>query len=54
MWEETTPRDQGPRDAYLEGADRSQIFLLPHGMRYGVSDESGFSPPHQETSRAAE
>jgi len=54
MWEEITPRDQGPRDAYLEGVDRSQIVLLLLGKRYGVSDESGYSPTHQEARRAAQ
>jgi len=54
MWEEITPRDQGPRDAYLAGADRSDVFVLLLGKRYGVTDDTGYSPTHQEARRATE
>jgi uncharacterized protein DUF4062 len=54
MWEEITPTDEGPRQAYLIGVDRSGIFVLLLGGRYGVTDDSGYSPTHQEGNRAAE
>ena len=54
MWEEMTPRDQRAQDAYLDGVDRSLVFVLLLGKRYGVSDSSGYSPTHQEANRAAE
>jgi hypothetical protein len=54
MWEEITPRDEGPQQAYLAGVDRSSIFVLLLGSRYGVTDASGYSPTHQEGNRAAE
>lgn len=54
MWEEITPRDEGPQRAYLSGVDRSSVFLLLLGSRYGVTDASGYSPTHQEGNRAAE
>ncbi|MGB7923076.1 MAG: DUF4062 domain-containing protein [Pyrinomonadaceae bacterium] len=54
MWEEITPRDEGPQVAYLGGVDRSSIFVLIVGSRYGVTDASGYSPTHQEGNRAAE
>lgn len=54
MWEELAPRDQHPRRAYLEGVDRSTIYVLLAGTSYGVQDESGFSPTHQEGERAKE
>jgi hypothetical protein len=54
MWEEITPRDEGPQRAYLGGVDRSAIFLLILGSRYGVADSSGYSPTHQEGNRANE
>ena len=54
MWEEITPRDEGPQRAYLSGVDRSSVFLLILGSRYGVTDQTGYSPTHQEGNRAAE
>lgn len=54
MWEEITPRDEEPQSAYLGGADRSTVFVLILGSRYGVTDQSGYSPTHQEGNRAAE
>lgn len=54
MWEEITPRDERAQHAYLDGVDRSHSFVLLLGTSYGVSDESGFSPIHRETERAAE
>ena len=52
MWEELTPRDERAQYAYLEGVDRSQLFLLLLGSRYGVRDDSGYSPTNQEEIRA--
>ena len=54
MWEEITPRDEGPQRAYLNGVDRSSVFLLILGSRYGITDQTGYSPTHQEGNRAAE
>jgi hypothetical protein len=52
MWEELAPRDQLPQRAYLEGVDRSTVYVLLAGTSYGVQDQSGFSPTHQEGERA--
>ncbi len=54
MWEEITPSDEGPQRAYLGGVDRSSVFVLMLGSRYGVTDQTGYSPTHQEGNRAAE
>lgn len=54
MWEEITPRDQHTQDAYLDGVDRSDLFLLLLGSRYGVRDTTGYSPTHQEERRATQ
>lgn len=54
MWETITPRDQRADRAYLEGVDRSHAFVLLLGSSYGVSDQTGFSPTHQESNRAIE
>lgn len=54
MWEELAPRDQHPKRAYLDGVDRSTIYVFLAGTSYGVQDESGFSPSHQEGERAKE
>lgn len=54
MWESITPQDKGPQRAYLDGVDQSNFLLLLLGSRYGVTDESGYSPTHQEANRAAE
>jgi hypothetical protein len=53
MWEAITPLDAHPQDAYLAGVDRSDVFVLLVGARYGRSDASGYSPTHQEGNRAA-
>jgi hypothetical protein len=52
MWEMLAPRDQHPERAYLEGIERSSLFVLLLGHAYGVSDETGFSPTHKEANRA--
>ena len=52
--EEITPRDEGPQRAYLTGVDRSSVFLLILGSRYIITDQTGYSPTHQEGNRAAE
>jgi len=52
--EEITPRDEGPQQAYLGGVDRSSVFVLMLGRRYGVTDQTGYSPTHQEGNRAGE
>jgi hypothetical protein len=52
MWEELAPRDQHPKHAYLDGVDRGTVYVLLAGTSYGVQDESGFSPTHQEGERA--
>lgn len=54
MWEEITPQDRRPQDAYLDGVDRSDVFLLLLGTFYGVSDQTGFSPTHKEANRASD
>ncbi len=53
MWEAITPLDSHPQDAYLAGVDRSDIFVLLVGSRYGRADASGYSPTHKEGNRAA-
>lgn len=54
MWESFTPQDKGPQQAYLDGVDQSSFLLFLLGSRYGVTDESGYAPTHQEANRAAE
>jgi hypothetical protein len=54
MWEALAPRDQHPERAYLEGVERSHVFALLLGHRYGRGDESGYAPTHKEANRAAE
>lgn len=54
MWEEITPQDRRPEEAYLDGVDRSGVFVLLLGTYYGVSDRTGFSPTHKEVNRAEE
>lgn len=54
MWEEIVPRDQRSQYAYLDGVDRSNVFVLLLGSRYGVADDSGASPTHKEGTRAKE
>ena len=54
MWETLSPQDLGPKSAFLSGVDQSSLLVLILGSSYGVADESGFSPTHQEANRAAE
>ena len=54
MWEAITPRDQRPEGAYLEGVESSALLVLLLGSRYGVPDDSGYSPTHKEVNRARE
>jgi hypothetical protein len=54
MWEGITPQDQRAEDAYLTGANTSNIFVLLLGTRYGRTDTSGYSPTHKESNRARE
>jgi uncharacterized protein DUF4062 len=54
MWEDIAPRDEQGQQAYLNGVDRSSIFVLLLGRWYGISDSTGFSPTHQEERRAVE
>lgn len=53
MWETITPRDERANIAYLEGVRASDLFLLTLGRRYGIPDESGYSPTHKESDLAA-
>ena len=52
MWETLVPQDQAPETAYLQGVDRSTLFILILGNRYGVADDTGYSPTHKEANRA--
>ena len=54
MWEQLAPRDIPPERAYLDGVERSSVFLLILGTRYGVADQSGYAPAHKENNRAKE
>jgi len=54
MWEEITPRDQAAEQAYLDGVDQSEFFVLIIGRSYGVADATGYSPIHKEYNRAKE
>jgi hypothetical protein len=54
MWEEIAPQDSGPVRAFLDGVERSTLFVLALGNRYGVSDDTGYSPTHKEANRAKE
>jgi hypothetical protein len=54
MWETVTPRDEHPERAYLEGVERSALFALLLGARYGVADATGYAPTHKEGNRAKE
>lgn len=54
MWEEITPRDQSAQNAYLTGVERSDVFVLLLGSRYGIADSTGYSPTHKEANRAKE
>ncbi len=53
MWEEFTPRDERAAHAYLDGVDRSQLFLLLLGTSFGISDADGASPTYRENEQAA-
>jgi hypothetical protein len=52
MWEEIVPRDERADIAYLEGVNRSDVFIVLLGSRYGVSDATGYSPTHKEGEQA--
>ena len=52
MWEEITPQDERSQDAFIEGVNQSDVFVLLLGTRYGIPDISGYSPTHQEANRA--
>src|SRR5688500_11387426 len=52
MWETISPADSRPAQAFLDGVDRSTQFLLMLGKRYGVADDTGYSPTHKEADRA--
>src|SRR5687768_4827352 len=52
MWEEITPQDERSQDAYIEGVNQSDVFVLLLGARYGIPDTSGYSPTHQEANQA--
>ena len=54
MWEEIAPQDTGPVRAFLDGVQTSTLFVLILGNRYGVADETGYSPTHKEGNRAKE
>jgi hypothetical protein len=54
MWEGITPQDRRPEGAYLAGVDTSSIFVLMLGLRYGKSDDTGYSPTHKEANRAGD
>lgn len=53
MWEDVAPSDVPAERAYLEGVDRSSVFVLLLGSRYGTADRSGYSPIHKEWNRAS-
>lgn len=52
MWEEMTPRDEASEQAYLNGVDQSDIFVLLVGRSYGIADSTGYSPIHKEANQA--
>ncbi|MEG4057424.1 MULTISPECIES: DUF4062 domain-containing protein [unclassified Microcoleus] len=52
MWEEMTPRDEASEQAYLNGVDQSDIFVLLVGRSYGIADFTGYSPIHKEGNQA--
>jgi len=52
MWEEMTPRDEASEQAYLNGVDQSDIFVLLVGRSYGIADATGYSPIHKEGNQA--
>lgn len=52
MWETITPVDSRPVPAYIDGVNRATLFVLMLGKRYGVPDDSGYSPTHQESNHA--
>lgn len=54
MWEDVAPSDAPAERAYLEGVDRSSVFVLLLGSRYGTADETGYSPIHKEWNRASQ
>jgi len=52
MWEEMTPRDEASEQAYLNGVEQSDIFVLLVGKSYGIADSTGYSPIHKEANQA--
>lgn len=54
MWEDVAPTDAPAERAYHEGVDLSSLFVLLVGSRYGVADDSGYSPIHKEWRRASQ
>jgi hypothetical protein len=51
MWEELAPQDRDSEAAYLDGVERSRLFLLFLGQAYGTTDNTGYSPTHKESNR---
>lgn len=54
MWETIALDDRHAEPAFLEGVDRSDVFVLLVGAHYGVPDTSGYAPTHKEANRARE
>jgi hypothetical protein len=52
MWEGMTPIDEASEQAYLNGVDQSDIFVLLVGRSYGIADSTGYSPIHKEGNQA--
>ena len=52
MFERLGGRDDGPQLAYLEGVRGADIYVGILGGRYGVPDETGYSPTHREYNEA--
>lgn len=54
MWEDVAPSDAPAERSYLDGVDRSSLFVLLIGTRYGAADASGYSPIHKEWNHASD
>lgn len=52
LFERLGGRDDGPQLAYLDGVRGSDIYFGILGDRYGVPDETGYSPTHREYNEA--
>jgi len=52
MFERLGGRDDGPQLAYLDGVRGSDIYVGVLGERYGIPDETGYSPTHREYNEA--